>query len=501
MKLHPLARRQLGSAFAGDIPDLPELRAFATAVSDAYIAADDERRQLAVILDNVAQGFATVALDGSIGRVCSRTFTEWFGPVHDESRIWSTLASHDPNMQAWIELGFHSLQQNIMPSDVTISQLPPWIDRDGRRLRIDYQPIGQPLTGFVIVVSDITNELARQRAEAAERELIAVVENAYRDRSGFLAFIRATNELLSQPTPPVMPLPQLQRDIHTLKGSAAMFGVLSVSQACHEIESYIETEAMPPDEPQWNQLTSAWRAFHERVDHLLGLSERRSVLVDWEEYQSVLASLDDPERSWAARIRRWGQDVTRPHLEHFGEQARQLAQRLGKAELDVEIHDHGVAVERDRFAPVWSALVHAVRNAVDHGIESTEQRLARGKPLRGKLVLTTELHDNHVVVEIRDDGCGVDWRAVAQRAAVLGVPTSTDRELREAVFANGLSTANDVTQTSGRGLGMTALRATCAELGGRVEIESEPGRGTTVRCLVPLSRTRARSRITSTMRG
>src|ERR1700753_3900676 len=90
--LHPLARRQLGKAFAGDVPDLPALRAFAHEVSETYKAADDERRQLALILDNVAQGFATVALDGSIGRVCSRAFTEWFGPVTDDTRIWHHLA-------------------------------------------------------------------------------------------------------------------------------------------------------------------------------------------------------------------------------------------------------------------------------------------------------------------------------------------------------------------------------------------------------------------------
>ncbi|HET9627659.1 MAG TPA: ATP-binding protein [Kofleriaceae bacterium] len=501
MILHPLARRQLGQAFAGAVPDLPGLRAFATAVSEAYIAADDERRQLAVILDNVAQGFATVALDGSIGRVCSRAFTAWFGEVDDTTRIWSHLASHDPNLEAWIELGFHSLQEGIMPTEVVIGQLPPWLDRDGRRLHVEYQPIGQPIAGFVIVVSDVTEELEREKTEAAERELITVVENAYRDRTGFLAFMRETQDLLRHARPPELPLDKLQREIHTLKGSAAMFGVLSVSQICHELESQIEREAAPPDDGAWRQLTSAWRAFHDRVDHLLGLSERRAVLVDWDEYQSVLASLDDPERSWAARIRGWGQDPTRAHLEHFAEQARQLAHRLGKRELEVEVRDNGVGVDRDRFAPIWSALVHAVRNAVDHGIEPDEHRRALGKPAHGRLVITSEVRGSDVILEIADDGAGIDWRAVAARATALGLPHATQRELCEAVFASGLSTARDVTQTSGRGLGMTALRATCLELGGRVELDSEPGRGTTVRCVLPLTRARPRTRNVSFTRS
>jgi two-component system chemotaxis sensor kinase CheA len=499
--LHPLARRQLGKAFAGDVPDLPGLRAFAAAVSETYIAADDERRQLAVILDNVAQGFATVALDGSIGRVCSRAFTEWFGPVNDDTRIWRHLASHDANLEAWIELGFHSLQQGIMPTDIVIGQLPPWLDRDGRRLHVDYQPVGHPITGFVIVVSDVTAEIARQQAEAAERELITVVENAYRDRTGFLAFIRETTDLLRHAHPPDMPPGELQREIHTLKGGAAMFGVLSVSQICHDLETQMERGATVPDDAAWDHLTSSWRAFHDRVDHLLGLSERRGVLVDWEEYQAVLASLDDPERSWAARIQRWGQDPTRAHLEHFAEQARQLALRLGKGGLEVEIRDNGVGVDRDRFAPIWSALVHAVRNAVDHGIEGSESRRALGKPGHGRLVISTEARGNELRIEIADDGAGIDWQAVAARATALGLPTSNQRELCEAVFANGLSTAHDVTQTSGRGLGMTALRNTCLELGGWVELDSERGRGTTVRCILPLARTRTRTRSASLVRS
>jgi two-component system chemotaxis sensor kinase CheA len=545
--LHPLVLRQLREAFPDGVPDVPGLDALVASTGDAYAAADDDRRQLessiqlisdellernarlehqiaeltrletdvlrrtaeldwrnhdmSLILDHVAQGFATVALDGSIGHECSRAFTRWFGAQADDARIWTHLAGHDPNVEAWILLGFESLQSGVMPTDVVIDQLPPRIDRDGRQFRVEYRPIGEPLTGFLVVVSDITDELVRQHEEAAQRELFAVVENAYRDRTGFLAFIRETNELVRHSETTNIPLAELQREVHTVKGNSAMFGALSVSEICHDLESQMEHEGIAPDRAAWASLIETWRAFHDRVDNLLGLSQRRAVLVDWDEYQSVLASLDDPERSWAVRIRRWGQDPTRVHLERFADQARQLAQRLGKAELDVEIRDNGVSVETDRFAPMWSALVHAVRNAVDHGIEPTAQRVANGKPPRARLTLTTELRGSELVIEIQDDGGGVDWQAVATRAAALGLPSATARELSVAVFANGLSTARELTQTSGRGLGMTALRTTCAELGGRVELTSEQASGTTVRCFVPLARSKSRTRGTTWMRS
>lgn len=547
MTWHPLVSRQLRNAFPGGVPGLAELHAFVVSVSDAYAAADGDRRELehslelaseelfernralerqiedltrleldlarrtaeldrrhrdmALILDNVAQGLATVSLDGSIGVECSQAFTRWFGAPDASSRIWSQLAGADPNLAAWIQLGFETLRSDTMPLEVVLSQLPPRLERGGRQLRVEYQPIGDPLTALLVVVTDITDELARDRAERTQRELYSVVEKAYRDRSGFLAFIRETNQLVLCRRPAGVPLDELQRQIHTLKGSAALFGVVSVAEVCHALESAMQSEQVAPDRAAWASLVDTWHQFHDRADSLLRISERRSILVDWEEYQAVLASIGDPAPAWAARIRRWGEDATRSHLERFAAQAIELARRLGKDDLEVEIRDNELRVDTDRFAPLWSALVHAVRNAVDHGIEPADQRVARGKPAHGRLILTTELRGDELVVEVQDDGAGVDWPAVAARARALGLPAATHRDLDEAVFSNGLSTAREVTLTSGRGLGITALRAACVELGGHVELSSEPGGGTTVRCTLPVSWSRSRTRGASLARG
>jgi two-component system chemotaxis sensor kinase CheA len=539
---HSLVTRQLDRAFPGGVPELPGLPEFIAEVSATYLAADDDRgrleraqrqvsdelaertahlegrvaqltmleqimvertteldqrnRNMAVLLDNVAQGFATVGLDGKVRTECSRAFARWFGAPSSDLAIWDMLAGDDPNLSAWIQLGFENLDSELMPIDVVLGQLPRRLDRDGRQLGVQYQPIGVPLTAILVVVTDITEEIARQRAEAAERELLAVIDTAYRDRAGFLAFITDTNELLGDP-PEAIELGELKRRVHTMKGNAALFGVTSIAELCHDIETVVDDTARPPDAASWGLLTDAWRQFHARVDDLLQVSQRRSILVDWDEYQSVLGSIGDDEPPWAAKIRRWSEDPTRPHLEHFAERARELARRLGRAELDIELRDNDLRVDGERFAPLWSALVHSVRNAVDHGIESTEARVARGKPARARLVFATELRGGELMIEIRDDGNGIDWPAVAERARAMGLATGSRRELIDALFAAGMSTAQEITQTSGRGLGMSALRATCSELGGRVELTSEPGYGTIVRCCVPLTRSPVRARTSS----
>lgn len=387
-----MVERQLREAFPDGVPEHAEIQAFVAAVSQAYTAADTERarlsrleqgmvertteldqrnRNMTLLLNHVSQGFATVDLDGTIRAECSQAFARWFGAPRSDEPIWSLLAGDDANLAAWMQLGFESIHSDLMPIDVVLGQLPRRLDRGGRQLRLEYQPIGVPLTAILIVVSDATDEIARQRAEAAQHELLAVVDNAYRDRAGFLAFIRDTNGLLREPADG-MPLTELKRRVHTLKGNAALFGVTSVADACHDIESRIDAESTAPDADTWAILLDAWHAFHDRVEELLQVSQRRAILVDWDEYQSVLGAIGDDEPAWAAQIRKWSQDPTKPHLEHFADRARQLARRLGKADLDIELCDNELRVDGDRFAPLWSALVHTVRNAIDHGIETTE---------------------------------------------------------------------------------------------------------------------------------
>jgi len=539
MTRHPLLLQQIAQAFPAGVPALSGLAELIAQVSTSYAAADRERseleravataaaelaersrrledqveqltrleqaiaeraaeldqrmRSMMVLLDHVAQGFAMAGLDGKIRGDCSLAFTRWFGATREDVAIWTMLAGDDSNLAAWIQLGFESIRSDLMPLDIVLDQLPRQIERGGRQLRIEYQAIGVPLSAILFVVTDITDELARRRAETAQRELLAVVDNAYRDRAGFVAFLREASAIVHG-DPRGVSLAELTRRVHTLKGNAALFGVTSVAEICHEIENRIAVEATVPDAASWNALIETWSAFHDRVEQLLHVSQRRAILIDWDEYQLVLGTISDHEPALAAQLRRWSQDPTRPHLEHFADRAKTLARRLGKGELEIELHDHDLRVDGERFAPLWSALVHSVRNAVDHGIEAPDVRRAAGKPARPRLVLASELRGGEVVIEIRDDGCGIDWQAVARRAAELGLPARSRRDLMDAVFASGLSTASEVTQTSGRGLGMAALRTTCSELGGRVELVSEPGVGTTVRCCIPLARPASRTR-------
>jgi two-component system chemotaxis sensor kinase CheA len=518
--MHSLLRRQLRKVGLGEaLADVPEaVRALIAAVDQAYATADADRKQLehslqlasdelyernralaaqreevarrardmALILDHVDQGFVTVGLDGAMSNEASRTLGRWFGPVVPGTAIWAYLADQAPEVATWMEFGWDNLDNPRMPLAVVLAQLPDRIDRDGRNFRIGYQPIGAPLTAVLVVVTDITDELARQRAEAEQRELIAVVERAYRDRAGFVGFVREAAALMRTLHGGPLELDAVKRAVHTLKGNAALFGAVGLAEACHDLEDRMEESQALPAPSELAALAAQWRAFHQRVDRLLGVSERRSILVDWDEYQAVVSQLVEPEPAYAARLRGWGLDPVRAHLERLGEDARALARRLGKGNVEVAIRDRELRLDGDRFAPVWSSLVHAVHNAVVHGLEAPAARVAAGKPETAHLALSAEVEGNQLVIEVSDDGNGVDWAAVAGKAARLGLPSATESDLVDALFASGISTAGAVSDVAGRGVGMGALRATCGNLGGRVELRSAAGHGTTVRCTLPL---------------
>ncbi len=177
----------------------------------------------------------------------------------------------------------------------------------------------------------------------------------------------------------------------------------------------------------------------------------------------------------------------------FRRMARLVRDTATKAGKDVEFVIVGEDTELDKIVVdrISDPLVHALRNAVDHGIESPEARLAAGKPARGRIELRAFHAGGAIHVEICDDGRGMDAEAILKRArerGLLGEDERPDeRALLDLVFAPGFSTAERVTDVSGRGVGMDVVKRTVEELRGRVDMRSRAGEGTTLEIRLPLT--------------
>jgi two-component system chemotaxis sensor kinase CheA len=156
---------------------------------------------------------------------------------------------------------------------------------------------------------------------------------------------------------------------------------------------------------------------------------------------------------------------------------------MGKTEPRVEIADGGLFVDEKRAAPLFASLVHLVRNAIDHGLETPAERAASGKQ-HPVLTLRASVENGEAVIVIQDDGRGVDWDRVRERARTRGLPASSRDDLAAALFSDEFSTRDEATSISGRGVGLAAVRAEVTRLRGRALIESELGRGTLFRLFV-----------------
>jgi two-component system chemotaxis sensor kinase CheA len=209
----------------------------------------------------------------------------------------------------------------------------------------------------------------------------------------------------------------------------------------------------------------------------------------------LVARLDGMDRAVGELQRRALALRTTPLLrivEPLPRLARDVAQRLGK-KVEVEIAGGELELDRSILDRLSDPLVHLIRNAVDHGIESPIARAAAGKPETGSIRIDARREKDSIRIAVADDGAGMDLEAARRRAAESGMvhpdlaADLSPEQLAALAFRPGLSTAQTVTEISGRGVGMDAVRATLESLGGAVEFTTERGRGSVTTLLVPIT--------------
>lgn len=176
----------------------------------------------------------------------------------------------------------------------------------------------------------------------------------------------------------------------------------------------------------------------------------------------------------------------------FPRMVRDLAQKAGK-EIDFVMEGQETELDRSIIEEIGDPLIHLLRNAVDHGIETPEEREKAGKPRKGRILLKAYHEENHIIITVSDDGKGIDVGKVKESAVKKGLISlehaarMSDKEALNLIFASGLSTAQKVTDVSGRGVGMDVVRTNIEKINGTIEINTVPGQGTEFRLKLPLT--------------
>jgi two-component system chemotaxis sensor kinase CheA len=176
----------------------------------------------------------------------------------------------------------------------------------------------------------------------------------------------------------------------------------------------------------------------------------------------------------------------------FPRLVRDVAKQCGK-DVALELSGQNTDLDKSILDALAEPLMHLVRNAVDHGVEDAEERIAANKPARGTVYLNAYHQGTQVVIEVRDDGRGIDLAQIRQHAVEKGIVKAaeiqrlTDSEVMNLIFEPGFSTAAEITEVSGRGVGMDVVRTVIDNLKGTVHVSSVKGRGTTIQLRMPLT--------------
>lgn len=275
----------------------------------------------------------------------------------------------------------------------------------------------------------------------------------------------------------------------------------------YEIFDLAQTSPAPPTSVAGkpapaNIESSSIRVAIEKVDQLINLVgelvitqamiEQRTHSLDPMQHEKLMSSVTQLTRNTrhlqeaVMSIRMMPMDYV---FSRFPRMVRDLAAKLGKK---VDIVTHGSATELDKglIERIIDPLTHLIRNSIDHGIEMPAARLEAGKDASGKLVLSAAHRGGHIVIEVSDDGGGLHRGRILAKARQQGLNVSddmADAEVWQLIFAPGFSTAESVTDVSGRGVGMDVVKRNIAALGGHVDISSRDNTGTTIAISLPLT--------------
>lgn len=470
--------------------ELAEVKAAELTRYNETLELEVERRTAAMhmILDNVTFGFLVVGRDLMVQPETTRSCESLFGSKIIEGSSLIGLLQLDAIASAEFALACDQVFDDFLPEEVSLAQIRTKFPlASGRILRAEARPIRsneRDVRALLFSISDITELEEATRESHQHRVLVGIL----RQREAFVGFLIEARSMLeaAQRNFAAGDLVAVRRAIHTIKGSAASFGVVDVVERCHSIEGLSEI-----GRDEIVSIGTELREFLQRNHGVLGLDldqiDEQPFTISRQQIQDLLAITTHATPELSRRVQRWSERVvSRPAAILLGpieEVAKRLADKLGK-EVALEVEGADTAVDVEVMRPVLMAVGHLIRNAISHGIELPHER--GEKPRVGKLELAISKHQRCVEVSLHDDGRGIDLDRLRERAKrIVGLePADVDDPL-SLIFVDGVSTADVTSTVSGRGVGMAAVRSTIEAAGGTMSVSSTPGRGTRVVLSVP----------------
>lgn len=466
------------------------------------------------LLDNTGQGIFSIDQSLTVQQYASRETGEIFGgDISGQNAAELMFGDQETDVKGFIDVVFESGGRVSLVRDL----LPSELKRNDRIFEISYRWIPPGAAGdgnIMIILDDVTAERHLEKLLDKDRirdqKLIRIGSDRYgfvRLYNGILEEMTSIAEML-QREPHSVSANELSGIFHTIKGSTAAYGFQATSDIAHHLESRLEaaaTEGVLNEtaaeeiRQQLDELRAAFDSELEEVGDLvpkqfLQAAKTCYYTVPEDKIRQVEALLVDrlnEDETLRATFSELRKQPLRNLVRKMTSDAEAVAFQKSK-QIAVKSSGEETEIFQPPFEALFASLIHLVRNAVDHGIETPDQRKQLGKPEAGILSLNFQVVDSQLEMTFSDDGRGIEAAVVKEKALESGLISETqmkempDREAMRLIFKPGFSTQAATTRISGRGIGLYAVQDAVEKLGGRVDVSSTPGQGTTFSFTIPM---------------
>ena len=479
---------------------------------------EEKTQSVTNLLDHAGQGFLSFGrnfiVHGEYSAECKSIFGKEIG---GHSYLDVICPYYPPEKRDVFEaiLAQYFVNTDSHTDTVYLSLFPTEAQIDGKSILLEYKRIEDTQEKKVMVIlTDISEKKQMEMELEQDRENQRLVIKAIKCKSDICQMLREFREanadgfgFYERKGSLREFLASLFRLIHTFKGDFAQCSFHNTTRTLHRLESRID-DLLKSNELREEEVAALLREMRdtdyfsrdiEIAEGALGASffdTGRAVIVTEDRFCQVLGEIsscvaEEEREAVAAAYKKLGYKSLPAILLEYRDYISYLAGRIGKCEPDFTVTGDDIYVDEETYGPVLKTLVHIFRNALDHGLETEEERVVLGKCPTGSISCHVIDRGDAFLITIRDDGRGIDFEKLKVKAVEKGlcgageIDSMSEEAQQDLIFMDSLSTKDAVSQLSGRGVGMSSVRQACRILGGNISVQTEQLIGTTFTITLP----------------
>lgn len=483
-------------------------------VEERTLELNESVNKVYSLLDNSGEGFlifdSNFIIDSEYSSECLNIFSKDIADLNVLDLLFPDSFDLASTFSTCIDMIIKTNDQ--FRKEMLISLLPSTIFINNRCIKMKCKILSG--LKFMLILTDITHEKELEEMVKDEQNRLKLIVASFTNKDDILELVNSFKSfiddnykiILQLDLNPHEKLYEIYRSIHTYKGSFSQFNFISLPKELHKIES--ELSELKEDKDNFenkiitifenNNCESAFESDINIITNILGnhyFEEETKIFLDEtaatklekvaKDIDEKVADKKDNTITEALEIMRTIRyksinEMLKVYIDYTFKLAQSLDKNIYKFEID---GDH-IKVDPNRVSPFIKSLIHVFRNAVDHGIETGDERLEVGKNILGKITCNVEKKDASISITIEDDGKGIDIEEIKEKAIKRGVISDdnvsniTHNQLIDLIFSDNFSTKDLINELSGRGYGLSAVKREIDKLHGTIKVETSLGKGT-----------------------